>query len=121
MMPPAMAPPGLPPETADPISAPVPAPMAPPARVPVCCCGVWQADTDTAPARASARARIFLIIPPVSSVEGGADPVAVVIVGPLGALARRRPPVVGRLRRCRRSDQRASACADRRARERAAR
>ena len=40
-----MAPPALPPETADPIKAPVPAPIAPPASVPVCCCCVWQADS----------------------------------------------------------------------------
>src|SRR5271165_4243108 len=56
-----MAPPALPPETADPISAPVPAPIAPPARVPVCC-DVWQADTEIAPASASARAIVFFIM-----------------------------------------------------------
>jgi hypothetical protein len=32
--------------------------------VPVCCCGVWQADTDAAPARASAIASIFFMFSP---------------------------------------------------------
>ena len=94
--PPAIAPPALPPETADPISAPVPAPIAPPASVPVCCCGVWQADTDAAPASASARARVCLhdCCSPCGSVESGADPVAVVIISPLRAPSARRPAIV---------------------------
>src|SRR5271165_3064003 len=136
--PPAMAPPALPPETAEPISAPVPAPTAPPTSVPVCCCCVWQADSETAPTRASAMAIIFFVmfaIPFPRSLRGGAgsgppgfrtraegarplvvryaDAVAVVVVAPACALALR-------LRGGGGADHRAGGRADRRARKRPA-
>jgi hypothetical protein len=53
-------------------------------------------------------------------VESGADAVAVVIAGPLGASARRRPAGVSRLRRRRRADHGAGRRADRSARQRSA-
>ncbi len=40
--------------------APAPAPSAPPTSA-FCCCGVWQAETDTATASASERAKIFFM------------------------------------------------------------
>src|SRR5271166_461354 len=57
---------------------------------------------------------------PKRLVESGADAVAVVIVGPLGASARRRPAGVSRLRRRGRADHGAGRRADRRARQRSA-
>jgi hypothetical protein len=53
-------------------------------------------------------------------VESGADAVAVVIAGPLGASARRRPAGVSRLWRRRRADHGAGRRADRSARQRSA-
>jgi hypothetical protein len=57
---------------------------------------------------------------PKRLVESSADAVAVVVVGPAGASARRRATGVSRLRRRRRADHGAGRRADRRARQRSA-